>query len=358
VEPDAGPSKGSLLLLKNLTANLSSPGTVGLLQSLASVASRIAQLPVAGSGEAAGTTTTLARRSQSLLIAHLEGRTSATRMGAQLHVHFTLEPEDFLRWYHSTPNGATGRGADGSDAFFVRSSRERSLAEGVGGGPTNTPAYNLRYASYHEKDGKKARQCLGQPPAAALALTLRKGWSGLPEGEEAHLSLVLHPCRPRLGIAMAGVAALRGNAAQCAVLLRAGVGLDAAVRAALAQAPPACRLKDSDGKTLLQVDAGLAVRLGDAWGAQLPALTAREDAHYAALEAGGVHVLALWETSPWVYVALLRGAAAASGAGGGSSAGGGVKWAGPPVQPQDFVQSFVRPWGRTREEDGTVYFPV
>ncbi len=55
-------------------------------------------------------------------------------------------------------------------------------------------------------------------------------------------------------------------------------------------------------------------------------------------------MLALWDTSPWVYVALLRGAAA--------SASGVVRWAGPPVQAEGFVQALAQPWGRTRQRRG------
>lgn len=343
VTPDAGPSGGSLMLLKDIKACLSSLKSKDLadvVQSLAAVSSRISQLPVVGADEGSET---LARRSQCLLIAHLEGRTSGTRMGASLHVHFSLEPEDFMRWYLSTPAGSQSRGQDGSDVFFVRSSRERHLAESMVGGPTNLPAFQLRFASYQEKDGKRAQEVLDQPPAAALSLSLRPGWSLLPEESEACLSLVLHPCRPRVGIVMQGVAALRGNDKQCASLLQAAIGLDAEVRAALERAPP-------DRCTSRTLDAALALRLGDSWRAQPPALTKREDSFFAAQEAEGVHVLALWETSPWVYVALLRGTAA--------SAAAGVRWAGPAVEPQAFVVALMQPWGRTREEDGSVYYPI
>lgn len=347
VEPNLGPSRPHLELLKPLSANLSSAAAVPFVASLARAACALSCTSVIADGG----TTTLAARSPCLLIAHLEGRTSPTMLGKSLHVHFTMEPDDFLRWYLRTPAASWGRGVDGSDIFFVRSAHARELEEAVVGGALNTPAF-LRGASYHLKDSGRAERCLVQTPDE-LSLELRAGWSGLEAADEARITIVPHPCRPRLGLALDGVHMLGGDADLGSLLLRAGLALDRAFREANENASPAARVTSSKGDAL-PVDGALALRLGEAWepAGGWPTPRGHEDAHFAALEQRGTHVLALWETSPWVYVALLRGIAA--------GAADGVRWAAPAdaPTPRAWFDAFQRPWTRTRGETGTVYHPI
>ena len=204
-----GPSMPYAEVLCDVPGNLASEAAEPHRKALAGFLAAASQLLTAADDPSAPPLPLAQRDGPLLAIAHLGGRTSPTAWGAKLHVHLSLEPADFLRFYFSTEASSRDRSRCASDIFFITSFAARRLSEQVVGGPQNLPAYEVRHASYQVSDGTRARTVTGQALGLELVLPLPAGWGG---GGSDPL-IVLHPRRPRLGLAIAGVSSVDGNAA-------------------------------------------------------------------------------------------------------------------------------------------------
>jgi hypothetical protein len=142
-----------------------------------------------------------------LLYAHLQGRNSPTRLGADLHLHVMLPWRQFTRLYFQTATSDTSRGLDGTDLFFVRTSADRKRAECLLGGPQSGPGYKFKRMSYVASDAGNTRRLLESTDTEKLQhfkASLSSDWAdSAGEVAEKQAILVFHPSFPCIGLAFA-----------------------------------------------------------------------------------------------------------------------------------------------------------